>query len=513
MRIRAATLLLVILSILAVNRAEAKDVILTIGGGYAPSGNQVSLEKNVRFFSEVLDQSLPPGYEHTIYFADGNDPGRDVQYLASPVPETRAEQLLAQVFGETRHFFERYRDHQLPQVAGATTEENLKQWFATVGQKLDGDDRLLIYVTAHGGESNDKRDPYNTTLHLWSDGELTVREFTTELDQLSPELPVVCVMVQCHSGGFSNLIFTGGDPRNGLAPHRRCGFFATTHDRVAAGCTPEINEADYHEYSTSFWAALLGETRTGEPLQRPDYNDDGKTSFAEAHAYVLIHSDTIDLPVKTTDAFLRVYSDPAPERRLAQRDEDENRSAVLRPVAPLTIGAPVDALLAAADPSERAVINGLSSRLELDQTDRAVAAGRLLKSIGDRRARLRDRMERRARQANGIRRGIEADLLAQWPELAGDWNPAGRQLVRDKPEAIIKFIESHPQFEHWRTAQAEAQTIEEQFLALELQEVKCERLIQMLESIVLANNLPLVADEELIHRYLALRAAESGTLK
>ena len=34
--------------------AEAKDYFLTIGGGYDPSGNQISLEKNVLFQQSVL---------------------------------------------------------------------------------------------------------------------------------------------------------------------------------------------------------------------------------------------------------------------------------------------------------------------------------------------------------------------------------------------------------------------------------------------------------------------------
>lgn len=510
MHIRAAIVLLSWLTLLSAT-ARGTDVVLTIGGGYAPGGNQVSLEKNVRFLGEVLERTLPAGYRHSIFFADGDDPHRDVQYLAGETPESRAEQLLAQVFDDDEYFFERYRNHKLPQVAEATTKENLKEWFVNVGRKLGADDRLLIYVTAHGGPSNDERKPFNTTLHLWNNEEITVQDFANELDQLAPELPVVIVMVQCYSGGFSHLLFTGGDPRNGLAPHRRCGFFATTHDRVAAGCTPAINEADYQEYSSGFWAALIGQTRIGEPLEKPDYDKDGATSFAEAHAHVLIHSDTIDLPVKTTDAFLRVYSDLRPERRLAQR-EDEQTSSTLRPVAPLAIDAPIDSLLAAADPIERAVIHGLSTQLKLDQTDRAIAIGELMGAIDDQRDRLRRQTREVRRDENWVRRGIVADLLLEWPELTGPWNPEGRRLVREESEAIVTFIESHPLFDRWQAARTELAEIEQRSGDLELKDVKCQRLLYMLESVTLANNLPLVADETRIRQYLALRAAEHGTL-
>ena len=58
----------------------------------------------------------------------------------------------------------------------------------------------------------------------------------------------------------------------------RCGFFATVHDRKAAGCTADIDEANYQEYSTYFFAALRGKTRTGTPITPPDYDGDGRVS-------------------------------------------------------------------------------------------------------------------------------------------------------------------------------------------------------------------------------------------
>ncbi len=60
--------------------ALAKDDFLTVGGGYNPSGNQVSLEKNVVFMQKVLAEERPDYPQHDIYFADGNDDGRDVHF-------------------------------------------------------------------------------------------------------------------------------------------------------------------------------------------------------------------------------------------------------------------------------------------------------------------------------------------------------------------------------------------------------------------------------------------------
>src|SRR5580700_11049376 len=50
----------------------ATDYFLTIGGGYNPSGNQASLEANVVFFQQILDDKHRGSRRHDIYFADGD---------------------------------------------------------------------------------------------------------------------------------------------------------------------------------------------------------------------------------------------------------------------------------------------------------------------------------------------------------------------------------------------------------------------------------------------------------
>ena len=88
-------------------------------------------------------------------------------------------------------------------------------------------------------------------------------EFSDWLSDFRPDVNVVLVMVQCHSGGFAHTIFEQANASQALALHARCGFFSQVHDRAAAGCTPDVDEADYQEYSSFFWAALAGRTRAG----------------------------------------------------------------------------------------------------------------------------------------------------------------------------------------------------------------------------------------------------------
>ena len=136
-------------------------------------------------------------------------------------------------------------------------------------------------------------------------------------------------MVQCYSGGFANFIFKDGDPKNDLSKQPRAGFFATVEDRVAAGCTPDIREENYREYSTRFWEALCGETRMGQKVEQPDYNKDGKVSLSEAHTYVIINSQTIDIPIKTSDVFLRKFIDLNPSEKESKTD-DKKRERFFR---------------------------------------------------------------------------------------------------------------------------------------------------------------------------------------
>ncbi|MCH5373647.1 MAG: C13 family peptidase, partial [Planctomycetes bacterium] len=255
--------------------AVGEDHFLSIGGGYSPTGNQVSLEKNVLMFQGLLARQHPEGVSHDIFFADGNDPARDLQFFdpASEVP--RVHQLLAEVFQQTRHLDDQYRSSSIENVRGASSRENLQRWFDQQGPRLKPDDRLFLYVTAHGGRATDSKKPHNTVLYLWNAQRVTMQELATWLDKIDAQVPVVIVMVQCYAGGFADVIFHEGDPAKGFTAANRCGFFATVHDRGAAGCTADINEDDYHEYSTYFWAAIGGQTRTGQPIPPPDYDGDG----------------------------------------------------------------------------------------------------------------------------------------------------------------------------------------------------------------------------------------------
>ncbi|MCM8527437.1 MAG: caspase family protein, partial [Lentisphaeraceae bacterium] len=271
----------------------AKDHFFIFGGGYSAIGNQVSLEKNIDYMNSILN--VRPPQSKYILFADGNKRERSLQYRINDGFPDNFQEVLIFCLGTTKRINDYYRPHNVVNQ-GALKKLEIEKYFREKGSELKKDERLFVYYTGHGGKG-DKKDPQNTGLYLWHDGIYRMKEFSSRLQSLPPETPVVCVMVQCFSGGFQNIIFKDGDPQKGFAENNICGFYATVHDRMAAGCTPEINEADYQEYSTWFWAALSGKNRLGFKILKPDYDGDRKTSFDEAHAYTLINLRSIDIPV------------------------------------------------------------------------------------------------------------------------------------------------------------------------------------------------------------------------
>ena len=405
---------------------NAKDTLLTIGGGYARSGNQASLEKNVLYFQRALQEQGLGRLPHTIYFADGLNSGRDLQVMdRDSVP--KANRLMSEFFGDTDDLGLSYRDHQVQGVRGSTRPENIRKWFATDGRQLKRGDRLVVYVTSHGNQSSDRRDPYNTTIATWDNTSIKMKEFVQMLDGLADGVEVVVIMVQCHAGGFARFIFNEGDPDKGLSKQRRSGFFATVHDRNAAGCTPEIDEANYVEYSTYFWAAIAGRDRSGRAIDRPDYDGDGDISFDEAHAYVILTADTIDLPVKSSGEYLTVHSKFG--------DGDDSK------LLPNDI--PYEKLLALATPVQKAILEGLSEQLDLNGSDRLVDAWKETKSD-------RDRAQPFARSPSGIATGSAAHADQRRPkeslagtrecaqsDLQSNWSPPAAVNSSKRSRAIL----------------------------------------------------------------------------
>jgi hypothetical protein len=482
-------LLLGLVLLLASQQALAADHFLSIGGGDSPSYTQVSLEKNVLFYQRLLGELEGPRVEHDIYFADGMAGSRDVQYVASSeVP--RVNLLLARLFNQEEGVNLRYRPHQIPNLRGASSRKSLENWFDTTGSRLRDGDRLFIYFTGHGGPGNP---PRNTTISLWNERAMSVGEFTFLLDKISPGVKVVLIMVQCHSGGFADVIFPGGRAGPRLATARRCGFFATVPERNAAGCTADISEEDYHDYSTYFFAALGGKTRTGQAVPSGDYDRDGRVSLAEAHAYTVINSETIDIPLATSDVLLRQFSR-------------------LRGNGLMGVESPMESLLEHASPTQRVIVEGLARELNLRADSEVTSARQLAERTNNDKKDSEKQRTQRWTEADNIAKGITRRLTRRWPELSSPWNPQVPQLLKEQGDDIRRAIESDRSYPRFGRAYDQFQAATDKDLSLEHQWAKTQRFLYTVESVALAANLEQVAAPQIVARYRQMLGDEAGTL-
>jgi hypothetical protein len=487
----------ILLLALANGAQGGSDHFLTIGGGGSPRNNQLSLERNVIYFRHTLADCGEGDAPNDVYFACGNEKIRDLQYQDPKAEPPKANVLLARVFdrGEDE-LYQKYRPHELPDLQGPANRKSLNNWFATTGARLADGDRLFIYFTGHGG-GGARQTPRNTTMDLWLDGGMTVKEFVGLLDKLSPKVQVVLFMVQCHSGGFGDVIFKGADVGPVLAEANRCGFFATWSDRLAAGCTPDTQEENYKDYTTYFFAALSGKTRTGQAVTPPDFDHDGRTSMAEAHAYVLLTSDTIDIPMTTSDVLLRQFS--------------KTKDVTVRNL--VTSSMSFDQLCKIATPDRRAVLEGLSKQLDLKGDDHAAAARLLADSIDRQRKALEPRQGRRGSDRTDMMRNvIRGRLLSRWPEMSSPFHPVTIEALTHQPDEIVKLIESSPGFKEWGEQVQKTDDRSDKSFELERKWVKCQRFLYVAETVALEANLPKFGGKLVQAKYQALRAAENGTV-
>jgi hypothetical protein len=385
-----AALLLALLAGSSIGARSADLRALIVGGGPEPEHNQVAIERNVHYVSRLL----PAGAPRLTLFADGDTKSKTVLYEEQPREQSPGEHVFELLTGseeDASPTVQRFRAPDLGHLDGPARRPAVAHAFDQLRRTDAGP--VLLYFTGHGSRAQDGNLD-NNVFDLWGD-RLSVRDLAAQIASLPPEAPVTLVMVQCFSGAFGNVIFAGGDPNAAPVDRVIAGFFATTPDRMAAGCTPEVNEAEYHDFTSYFFAALSGRDRVGRPVTGADYNHDGRVGMNEAFAYSLIHDVSIDVPVCTSDVFLR---------RVVTSDDPEIFRAEYTPVRSW------------ATPAQGAALDELSRSLNLTGESR----------LGEVYARMQGSTRRNRRGGAGwaaMRRFSQAReearqwLLDRWPVL------------------------------------------------------------------------------------------------
>ena len=511
-------------------RLSAADYFLTIGGGYNRSGNQASLEANVVFFQQVLDEKHGGTRRHDIYFADGHDSAADLQILA-PKPSHQdlpATELIATLHRRRGQEHVTYRNHRVPEIAGSLDPELVRTSLESMAKRAHPDDRLIIFVTAHGS-GGPKEDAYNTTIDCWNERKNTAREFTGWLNKLPPDLPVVMVMAQCYCGGFAHTIFDDLDESKGLAPQLRAGFFAQQHNLPAAGCRPDIEHDE--EFSSYFWGAIAGRSRNGVPIEGCDVDANGLISFAEAFAYAVTSGETIDIPLRTSDVLLRTYSRMSAVKSnepagTSEADSDSNKptESPANPASNETtagqanqssMSGTLQSFVDQGRPVSGQMVTKLSKVLGFALTDDAAT---VLKAFNEHRKSARSQGRGRGGGGRGRRGSGRRDLLKEvsdkWPELGDERHWEESPLLNpDNQEKLLAELKELPGWKAYSERRKQMEAAGDQSEQHELRAVKFRRLINTLETIVLEKNLPTWATPGVVERYRQLLALEESNLQ
>lgn len=463
--------------------------VLIVGGGPSLEYNQVAIESNVRYVGKLL----PPGTARTTLFADGNLQSATVLYDTDSKSLPVAERVLNLLLNgeDSADDPSHYRKPSLGgKLDGPSKRSEINRAFTQLAQEDESRNgrQLFLYFTGHG--SQNKNDLENNHYDLWGDKEeLSVRDLARHIAHLPRKVPVAVVMVQCFSGAFGNLIFEDGDPKGAMADRDIVGFFATVKERVAAGCTSAVNEAEYRDFTSYFFAALTGRDRVGRPITGADYNGDGRVGMDEAYCYTLSHDDSIDVPVCTSDVFLRRYMASSKDPEVMQTTYSKIREW--------------------ASPAQLAALDALSDRLHLSSESRLATAYRKMLE-GDSHNYLPEARQAR-RNFTSLQQQGRRRLFQRWPGLA---NAESAAFKRDRREAIA-WLGPQAEDGKWKDLLDAYEALAKVELQQEGQEIAESRLIRFVrlgKSVVLAHRLRETGEPEVKARFARLIEAEGRTL-
>ncbi len=286
--------------------AQTADTYVILGGGPLPSSSQVSIEQNVRWIDDVLQQRYVFSGSH-ILFGSGHQQAADVSLMETDNAEAQHWLPLARLYNQPQEALLTYRRNTVERNEGSASKDNVSALLKQTIASLKSGDNLFLVYSGHG--SYDSSDVSNNALRLWGETRLDVNDFSNLLAATPGDATVRYVLPQCFSGAFARSIaMNPSTPTINTVARNRCGFFAVPENQIAEGCTAGIDAGDYRDYATYFVAALAGQTRTGTSLTtQPDLNSDGKVGLNEAHAYAYTEGFSTDIPRSTSDYYLELW--------------------------------------------------------------------------------------------------------------------------------------------------------------------------------------------------------------
>ncbi len=480
--------LIACLPLMAAVQPESAATIRTliVGGGPEAKHNQVAIESNVRYVLKLL----PPASPKTVLFADGDTNASTVLYEQKTKDLPEGERICALILegrAATQQTSLKFRAPAIGPLDGASKKTDVAAAFERLKNEAAGRTPVLLYFTGHGSPGKN-RNLDNNSFDLWGEN-LTVRELASHVSALPPDTPIALVMVQCFSGAFGNLLFEGGDPLAEPVDRDIAGFFATVKERMAAGCSPAVDEREYHDFTSYFFAALTGKDRVGRRIKGADYNHDGAVGMDEAFCYTLTHDTSIDIPVCTSDIFLRRY------QKLADAEIFKNSYS---------------SVMSWASPAQKSALDELAVSLKLTGDDRGNVAYGRFRGVDPNKPR-----ENRTAAARRTFRQVQEDarswLYSRWPDLKLK-DSAGYAASHKEALDAIKRNRLDPRYKELLDADRALSAAEEADYENELADCRQTRFVRLFKSVVLAHMIRDGSDESAKRRFAKLVTSESRAL-
>ncbi|MDX1683352.1 MAG: hypothetical protein R3336_09545, partial [Phycisphaeraceae bacterium] len=161
---------------------------------------------------------------------------------------------------------------------------------------------------------------------------------------------------------------------------------------------------------------------------------------------------------------------------------------------------------------DRVVLQRLTTHLGLENEISVRAIRERAKAIESERRKLSGQGREAGKQMGRARHRIASTLKRRWPELSNPWHPDLGQVLEAEGEAILEAIDNHAQYNAFKKHARRVAEVKEQRNELQRQHSKCLRWLRTAENVVLAHNLKLAAEADVVAHYQRLVELESGSL-
>lgn len=186
----------------------------------------------------------------------------------------------------------------VPEIELGATKENLEYVFSELLNKMKTGDLLFLFVTGHGEYRDEIAE---STICLWRNVilneysqkyELSASELKNMLDPfVNNSIFVNCVLSQCHSGGFNEVL-------------NREGYVVTSSVPDYASALSALSNYTFSPFSGNWIDAISGITPNEEIIDA-DYDRDGKVSMSEVSTYLKsLKVDPIDAIYSSNPVYL-----------------------------------------------------------------------------------------------------------------------------------------------------------------------------------------------------------------